>query len=147
MSIFKKYCSTCVVLFLLIAQIAIGLITILIGYVTGPFLMQRGCFIVLLLLYMGNEILHRHDCSLKYIACLVAILPAIIMSETLCIHSIINITTMIELEMWKDLYPESKRKEYYKDAKLAMSINAAMLYIVNGIALTYIWLNIINVCQ
>ena len=147
MSIFKKYCSAYVVLFLSIAQIAIGLITILLGHVTGPFLVQSGCFIMLLLLYMGNEILHRHDSSLRYIATLVAILPAIIVSETLCIHSIINITTMIELEMWKDLYPESKCNEYYENAQLAMSINAAMLYIVNGIALTYIWMNIINIWQ
>ena len=109
--------------FLPVAQIYIGLTIILLGHVTGTFLMQRGCFIMLFSVSMVNEILHLHYCSLKYIAILVVILPAIIVPETLCIHSIIDITTRIELGM----RTESKLNEYYEDATLAMSINAAML--------------------
>ena len=99
---------------------------------------------MLFLVFLGNEIIHMHYISLKYIVSLVVLLPATIMSETLCIHCISNITSRIELEMINDQYSELKCAEYYEGAKLAMSINASILYIVNGMPLTYIWLNMIN---
>lgn len=75
---------------------------------------------------------------------MMVILPATILSETLCIYTIDNITAKIESRMYEDIYPESKLAEYYESAKLALSIDAAILYVVNGTVLTYLWLHMIN---
>ena len=102
---------------------------------------------MLFLVSLVNEILHLRDSSLKYITSLVAILPATLISERLCIQNISHITTRIESGMLKHIHSELALVAYSEDAKLAMSMNAAILYIVNGMALTYIWHNIINLCQ
>ena len=147
MSIFEKCCSSHVFIFLSIAQTGLGLTILLLGNVTAPFVMQTSSFVVLYSVSLGNEIINLHEFSLKYIFSLVVILPATIISETLCIHSISNITSRIQLEMMKDPYPGLKSAEYYENTKLAISINGAILYIVNGMPLTYLWLGMIDMYQ
>ena len=82
--------------FITIAQTIIVVITLYLGYVTGPFLIQETSFFMLLLVFLANEVLYPHDSPLTYKASLITILLATVMSEALCVHEISNVTSRID---------------------------------------------------
>ena len=140
----KKYCSGHIVICLSVAQLIVGLVTLLQGCVIGPFVIQTSSFSILFSVFLINKILHQHDGSLKHIVLLSVVLPTTILSETLCITSISTITIKIESRMLREPYSKSKFEEYHEGAKLIILINAAILYMVNGTVLIYLWLNMAN---
>ena len=142
MSISRKHCSSYAAIFVLIAQSSIGLISLFLGYVTEPLFIQTASFFMLFLVFLGNEILHPHDSSLTYIVSLMAITPATIITKILCVHGISNITSEIESTVLREPYSNLRLPEYHEGAKLAISIIVAILYIVNGTALIYLWLTL-----
>ena len=147
MSISKKHCTSYAAIFILTAQTSIDLIFLLLGFVTEPLLIQTVSFFISFLVFLANEILHPRDSSITYIVSLITILPGTIMTKILCIHGIhglSNIKSEIESTVLREPYSNSSLLEYNEGAKLAIAIIAAILYIVNGTALTYLWLSLIT---
>ena len=138
-------CFPYVAIFLSTSQIIVGFIILLLGYVTGPFVIQTTYFIIWFLVFLGYEVLHPHAHYLTYILSLIVILATTIMSETLCMHSISYFANRIESRMPRDPYSNLMFAEYYEGLKLATSINAAILYIVNGSVLTYICMKLLDI--
>ena len=143
MAVIRKYCRSYLHIFLAIAQIGMVLIMIYLEHELALFFIQTSAFFIQFSLFVGNEILHPNDKSLKYIISLMVIAPTTIISETLCINSITNIKTIMQREILTYTHSNSIIGEYCEGAKVVMSTNAAILYIVNGLVLTYIFLNVI----
>ena len=142
MSVIKKCCFSYVFVFLAITQIGIVLIMIYLGHEIALFLIQTSAFFINFSMLVGNEISHPNANPLKYIISLMVIAPTTIVSEILCINSIINIKTIMQRQIPIDTHSNSIIGEYCEGAKVVMSMNAAILYIVNGLVLTYICLNV-----
>lgn len=143
MAVIKEYCFSYVVFVHAMAQIGIVLVMVYLGNEHELFFIQMSAFFVMLSVLVGNEISHRNDKSLKYIFLLMVVAPATIISETICINSITNIKTIMQRHIPTDTHSNSTIGEYCEGAKVVMSMNAVILFIVNGVVLTYICLHVI----
>ena len=139
---YKRHCSAYVVILVTIAQTTIVFITLLLEYETVPFVIQTTSFFMLLIVFLADELLYPQNRSLTYKVSLIAILPATIISETLCINQISNVINRIDSRIMRVIF-EFNVKRFYKLGNRAIKINAAILSIVNRAAMNYLLLKLI----